>query len=272
LETDFNGYIDKFYSKAIFEFSNQNTIKNKVSSVLERFYEANTNINIDIAYMKTAAGGGESVSADKFFDFIKIFLPAFLERAITDKVINFRDIERLYGSKLLQEGRSWKDYLYLIDIDNKNGLFVLPEIVLFEFLIIVFGNTAAIIKYLDKPSNENNIDPVHQIFIDKKALFKNILFLACYRGKMRKASDKDLLNHNNLDLLNQALQQVFYYRNFSTENTAKNLHSSLRFKCINIPNGLYLRPIVTQINSNQLIPIGGFVTSLGVLSEANLLN
>jgi hypothetical protein len=272
LETDFNGYIDKFYSKAIFEFSNQNTIKNKLNSVLKRFYEANKAINIDISYMKKTAGGGESVSVDKFFNLLREFLSSFLERAITDKVINFRDIERLYGSKLLQEGRSWNDYLYFIDIDNKNGLFVLPEIVLFEFLIIVFGNTAAIIKYLDKPSNENNIDPVHQIFIDKKALFKNILFLACYRGKMRKASDKDLLNHNNLDLLNQALRQVFYYRNFSTENTAKNVPSSLEALCTHIFNGSYLRPIVTAINNNRLIPIGGFVTSLDVLSEANLLN
>ena len=195
-----------------------------------------------------------------------------MERAITDKVINFRDIERLYGSKLLQEGRSLKDYLYVINVDNTNGLFVLPEIVLFEFLIIVFGNTAAIIKYLDKPSDENNIDPVHQIFIDKKALFKNILFLACYQGKINKPSDKDLLSYNNFDLLNQALRQVFYYRNFSTENTAKNVPSSLEALCTHIFNGSYLRPIVTAINNNRLIPIGGFVTSLDVLSEANLLN
>ena len=61
LETDFNGYIDKFYSKAIFEFSNQDAIKNKVSSVLERFYEANKAINIDISYMKKTAGGGGSL-------------------------------------------------------------------------------------------------------------------------------------------------------------------------------------------------------------------
>jgi hypothetical protein len=221
--------------------------------------------------MKNTAGGGESVCEDKFFDLLREFLSSFLERAITDKIINFRDIERLYGSKLLQEGRSLKDYLYLIDIENKHGLFALPEIVLFEFLIIVFGNTAAIIKYLDKPSNQNEIDLVHQIFINNKALFKNILLLPCYQGKINKPSDKDLLSYNNFDLLNQELQQNFYYRNFSTENTAKDVPSNLQLLCTHVFNGSYLRPIVTAINNNRLIPIGGFVTSLEVLSEANLL-
>jgi hypothetical protein len=271
LETDFNGYIDKFYSKAIFEFSNQNTIKNKLSSVLEHFYEANKGINIDILYIKKIAEGGR-VSADKFFDLLREFLSSFLERAITDKIINFRDIERLYGSKLLQEGRSLKDYLYLIDIENKHGLFALPEIVLFEFLIIVFGNTAAIIKYLDKPSNDNGFDPVHQIFIDQKKLFKSILLLASCQGNIRRAFDKNPLSYNNGELLNQEIQQSFYYRNFDTANAVKDLPSKLTLKCTSIFNGSYLRPIVTPMNSNQLIPIGGFATSLEVLSEANLLN
>jgi hypothetical protein len=272
LETDFNGYIDKFYSKAIFEFSNQNTIKNKLNRVLERFYGANTSINRDILQMNRIAEGGKYVIVDEFLGLMKEFLPAFLERAITDKVINFRDVERLYGSKLLQKNRSLEDYLYCINIDNKNGLFVLPEIVLFEFLIIVFGNTAAIIKYLDKPSSENTLDPVHQIFIDQKDLFKSILFLASCQGNIRRAFDKNPLSYNNGELLNQEIQQSFHYRNFDTANAVRDLPSKLTLKCTSIFNGSYLRPIVTPMNSNQLIPIGGFATSLEVLSEANLLN
>ena len=266
LETDFNGYIDKFYSKAVFEFSNQDTIKNKLNSVLERFYKANKGIDIYILY------SGQNIDPNyTLFNLLKGFLSTFLERAITDKVINFRDVERLYGSKLLKEARSLKDYLYVINIDNKNGLFALPEIVLFEFLIIVFGNTAAIIKYLDKPSNDNGFDPVHQIFIDQKKLFKSILLLASCQGNIRRAFDKNPLSYNNGELLNQEIQQSFYYRNFDTANAVKDLPSKLTLKC-SIFNGSYLRPIVTPMNSNQLIPIGGFATSLEVLSEANLLN
>lgn len=265
LETDFNGYIDKFYSKAIFEFSNQDTIKNKLNSVLERFYKANKGIDIYILY------SGQNIDPNyTLFNLLKGFLSTFLERAITDKVINFRDVERLYGSKLLKEARSLKDYLYVINIDNKNGLFALPEIVLFEFLIIVFGNTAAIIKYLDKPSSENTLDPVHQIFIDQKNLFKSILFLASFQGNISRAFDKNPLSYNNSELSNQEIQQGFYYRNFYTENAVKDLPSKLTLRCASPGNDQYLRPIVTS-NGNKLILIGAFVTSLEVLSEANLL-
>jgi hypothetical protein len=273
LETDFNGYIDKFYSKAIFEFSNQDTIENKLNSVLERFYEANENINIDILSDQMVGEKMEKhAKLGTVFDLMKVFLHAFLKRAIADKVINFRDVERLYGSKLLQENRSLEDYLYVINVDNTNGLFALPEIVLFEFLIIVFGNTAAIIRYLDKPSNQNNVDPVHQIFIDQKALFRSILFLACCRGKIRKAFDNNPLSYNNGDLLPQEVPQDFYYRNFYTENAVKDIFSKLTLRCSLLRNGLYLRPTIILMNDMALIPVGAFVTSLEVLSEANLLN
>ena len=147
----------------------------------------------------------------------------------------------------------------------------MPEIVLFEFLIIVFGNTAAIIKYLDKPSSENTLDPVHQIFIDQKDLFKSILFLASCQGNIRRAFDKNPLSYNNGELSNQEIQQGFYYRNFYTENAVKDLPSKLTLRCTSPGNDQYLRPIVTS-NSNKLILIGAFTTSLEVLSEANLLN
>jgi hypothetical protein len=238
LETDFNGYIDKFCSKAIFEFSNQNTIKNKLNRVLECFHKVNKGIDIYILH------SGQNIDLNyTLFNLLKGFLSTFLERAIADKIINFRDIERLYGSKLL-----------------------------FEFLIIVFGNTAAIIKYLDKPSNDNEFDPVHQIFIDQKKLFKSILLLASCQGNIRRAFDKNPLSYNNGELLNQEIQQSFHYRNFDTANAVRDLPSKLTLKCTSIFNGSYLRPIVTPMNSNQLIPIGGFATSLEVLSEANLLN
>ena len=271
LETDFNGYIDKFYSKAIFEFSNQDTIENKLNSVLERFYEANENINIDILSDQMVGEKMEKhAKLGTVFDLMKVFLHAFLKRAIADKVINFRDVERLYGSKLLQKNRSLEDYLYLINIDNKNGLFALPEIVLFEFLIIVFGNTAAVIKYLDKPFDKNHIDPVYKIFLDNQSLLKNILFFVHCRERITKTSDKNHVIPNSC--INISLQEKVSYKSLLNNHSYR---ESTFFQIISFTtvNEIYLRPIVHQLNVEDggSMLIGGFATSLEVLSEANLL-
>jgi hypothetical protein len=103
------------------------------------------------------------------------------------------------------------------------------------------------------------------------SVFKSILFLASCQGNISRAFDKNPLSYNNGELSNQEIQQGFYYRNFYTENAVKDLPSKLTLRCASPGNDQYLRPIVTS-NGNKLILIGAFVTSLEVLSEANLLN
>jgi hypothetical protein len=292
LETDFNGYIDKFYSKAIFEFSNQDTIKNKLNSVLERFYEVNKFLEMSVSY----SIGQATVLTKSTKDLFENFLYHFLLRAITDKVINFRDIERLYGSKLLQKGgKSIEDYIYVINItEQEEAICFLPEIILFEILTIIFGDISAILKciqtahygsssyrldfngahgwiYEDNPGSR---DPVGQIFIDNLDLMHTISFLACMQGKIKKIPNPPLRGESPAI---QTRELSFNYKN-STNKRRSSQSLSIKFSEFPVDESReYLRIIVqTSLTGGndaglELI-IGSFSESLRVLSEANLLN
>jgi hypothetical protein len=292
LETDFNGYIDKFYSKAIFEFSNQDTIENKLNSILERFYEVNKFLEMSVPY----SIGQATVVTKSTKDLFENFLYHFLLRAITDKVINFRDIERLYGSKLLQEsGKSIEDYIYVINItEQEEAICFLPEIILFEILTIIFGDISVILKciqtahygsssyrldfngahgwiYEDNPGSR---DPVGQIFIDNLDLMHTISFLACMQGKIKKIPNPPLRGESPAI---QTRELSFNYKN-STNKRRSSQSLSIKFSEFPVDESReYLRIIVqTSLTGGndaglELI-IGSFSESLRVLSEANLLN
>ena len=296
LETDFNGYIDKFYSKAIFEFSNQNTIKNKLNRVLERFYEVNKFLEMSVPHSIGQATLGQVNVAEKSTkDLFRNFLYQFLLCAITDKVINFRDIERLYGSKLLQEsGKSIEDYIYVINItEQEEAICFLPEIILFEILTIVFGDTSVILKYIQAAHYggssytlelngvcssiyediSRSRDPVEQIFIDNGDLMRTISFLACMRGKIQKITNPP----PRVSPSERTREVSFNYKN-STNKRCSSQSLSIKFSEFPVDESReYLRIIVqTSLTGGndaglELI-IGSFSESLRVLSEANLLN
>jgi hypothetical protein len=292
LETDFNGYIDKFYSKAIFEFSNQDTIKNKLNSVLERFYEVNKFLEMSVLH----SIGQATVATKSTKDLFENFLYKFLLRAITDKVINFRDIERLYGSKLLQEsGKSIEDYIYVINItEEEEAICFLPEIILFEILTIVFGDTSVILKCIQTAhygsssyrllldhggggliyeDNLGSRDPVGQIFIDNLDLMHTISFLACMQGRIKKITNPP----PRVPLIEGTREVSFNHKNSTSKDC---ISQSLTINFFEFPvdeNRKYLRIIVfTSLTGGSdaglKLIIGSFSESLRILSEANLLN
>jgi hypothetical protein len=83
-----------------------------------------------------------------------------LSIAVRYKKISFRDILRVYNSKLFSK-RSYSDYHYSVSISNVQYEFYAPEIMILEFLLIVFGRSKDLIGYLTdlyESSRNKNIE------------------------------------------------------------------------------------------------------------------
>jgi hypothetical protein len=78
---------------------------------------------------------------------LKGCLTTMLSIAVRYKKISFRDILRVYNSKLFSK-RSYSDYHYSVSISNVQYEFYAPEIMILEFLLIVFGISKDLIDYL----------------------------------------------------------------------------------------------------------------------------
>ncbi|MBN2615966.1 MAG: hypothetical protein JXR71_09765 [Bacteroidales bacterium] len=127
--TDFNGYIDKFFSVDVFHFSIKQEIKNEISSLLDSI---SGNDSLD---------GLFNLKRDKNYSFnvVKDLLFVFAEKDL----INVRNIVKLRQSKFILQ-----DYLIYSFQTFSNRDFW--GICIFNFLKSVFGDYNSLIKAFEK--------------------------------------------------------------------------------------------------------------------------
>ncbi|HHC78963.1 MAG TPA: hypothetical protein ENK46_03710, partial [Flavobacteriia bacterium] len=123
IETDFNGYIDKFYSRELFEFNAQNIINNYVEQILISIKAPISNTTFNVFIIKTD------------FDF-KRTLKLVLKTMLFYSAINMRDLFRVYNRSDLELPEYNLELFGYSNIYNSE----LDVILLFDFLKIIFGN------------------------------------------------------------------------------------------------------------------------------------
>lgn len=125
---DFNGYIDKFYSKEIFHFHNENEIIEYISNqIIEKF----SNLS-------------DSLDSNKYFKINILFILKYL---IKYNLINLRTLQKfIFIKNIRNEYVLYKKEKYII---NKS-----PSIIIFEYLKRIFGSSESLKSQLIKLSEK----------------------------------------------------------------------------------------------------------------------
>jgi hypothetical protein len=287
-ETDFDGYIDKFYSKAIFELNNEKAHIEKIESIVNDCFEKNSNLfKFDVQqriqtdpvlqedsqrqytsplypnFPKILERTGRRVEQD-----LKRCLTTMLSIAVRYKKISFRDILRVYNSKLFSE-RSYSDYHYSVSISNVQYEFYAPEIMILEFLLIVFGRSKDLIDYLtdlyEKSKNKTtwNIEGELESYL----YLNDFSFLILFGEKLKKITNPS----------QSSLEVVTIYPNNQKSNLSfKNSHISANYKIVLIPYfsgsvNLYKPCIKQEYSSPTVWGLNYLAGAVEVLAQRNLL-
>lgn len=146
LETDFNGYIDKFYSQKVFKFDNTSSLINLVRN---QIYNDLISEKYDSINDQQILGWYNSVTED--------YLRYILEKLIGTNLLNLRVLLRFY-----QRGKTHMNRKVLSlnkEKRTQNNQFKL--IVLTDILIELFGNYSYVFEVIDKCSErvELNFTP-----------------------------------------------------------------------------------------------------------------
>lgn len=129
-DVDFSGYIDKFYSREVFEFNNKVLISRAIHNIL-------TSIRIDQKY-----DGINFISTPnkEAFPLLKYLLISF----VNSNVINLRILLKLYN-------KEYHIRSYSLVIGSKKVMnWQAPITLIFDFLVYLFGDTKALKRAIDK--------------------------------------------------------------------------------------------------------------------------
>jgi hypothetical protein len=129
-DVDFSGYIDKFYSREVFEFNNKTIVAQSISKIL-------TSIKIDKKHEEL---NNISNSQKIGFSYIKYFLVSF----VSSNAINLRILLKLANKEY--EIRNY--YFFVTRRETRNWKISISMI--FDFLIDLFGDAKALKRAIDK--------------------------------------------------------------------------------------------------------------------------
>lgn len=139
---DFSGYIDKFYSREIYNFDNTEIVKKSIEQVLK-------SISIDEKYKELISfkDGNNTISNDIHW---------ILAVMINANAINLRTLLRL-------RGKEYPIPFYEVKVGpNKKQNWQFPIIVIFDFLKIIFGSADSVFKGIEK-CRKYNSQLIHEI-------------------------------------------------------------------------------------------------------------
>ena len=288
-ETDFDGYIDKFYSKAIFELNNEKAHIEKIESIVNECFEKNSNLfQFDVQQRIQTDPVLQEDSQRQYTsslhpNFPKIFertgrrvekdlkgcLTTMLSIAVRYKKISFRDILRVYNSKLFSK-RSYSDYHYSVSISNVQYEFYAPEIMILEFLLIVFGRSKDLIGYLTDLYESSRTKTTWNIEGELESyLYLNDFSLLILFGEELKK----ITNPSQGSLLEV---DTIYPNNQKSNLSVKNNYISANYKIVLIPYfsgsiNLY-KPCVKQESSDHTFYYLNYLAgAVEVLAQRNLL-
>ena len=288
-ETDFDGYIDKFYSKAIFEFNNEKAHIEKIESIVNDCFEKNSNLfQFDVQQRiqtdpvlqedsqkqctsplhpnspKILERTGPRIEQD-----LKGCLTTMLSIAVRYKKISFRDILRVYNSKLFSK-RSYSDYHYSVSISNVQYEFYAPEIMILEFLLIVFGRSKDLIGYLTDLYESSRTKTTWNIEGELESyLYLNDFSLLILFGEELKK----ITNPSQGSLLEV---DTIYPNNRKSNLSVKNNLIAANYKIVLIPYfsgsvNLYKPCIKQEYSSPNVWGLNYLAGAVEVLAQRNLL-
>lgn len=187
MDTDFNGYIDKFYSKEIFEMKMADLIE--VAKI-----QALKSLNIGhIVY---------SIGDDKF-TFNNLF-NKIIEILVIQNLINFRNLIRFKNEDI--------DLSYKND-DVRTGVkiskYSFVTLTLFDILSYIFGDKEAVKIVFNKINSYEIIDDLEQQ--DNGVIFGELLYLL---GKRRSQLVIGAGGTSNIDIVYLGNSYKVYYRKY----------------------------------------------------------
>ncbi len=132
-KTDFNGYIDKFYSRTVFKFDNRQSVISILSRIIESF---------------TLIYNGERIKDNGHFAIIH--LQFILSCLLSDNLINLRSLFSCYGQRIKVGSLSFKI--------NGHSVPDHPTLCILEILTNIFGDYNYTIDRLQNLSSHNALD------------------------------------------------------------------------------------------------------------------
>ena len=287
VETDFDGYIDKFYSKAIFELNNEKAHIEKIESIVNECFEKNSNLfQFDVQQRIQTDRVLQEDSQKQFTSPLHPNFPKILERtgprieqdlkgclttmlsiAVRYKKISFRDILRVYNSKLFSE-RSYSDYHYSVSISNVQYEFYAPEIMILEFLLIVFGRSKDLIDYLtDLESTITKTTWNIEGELESYLYLNDFSLLILFGEELKKITNP---SQGSLEVV------TIYPNNRKSNLSVKNNLISANYKIVLIPYfsgsvNLYKPCIKQEYSSPTVWGLNYLAGAVEVLAQRNLL-
>lgn len=194
---DFNGYIDKFYSREIFQFDNTSIVVKAIESILSSIHVADKQKYLNYI----------SSRENYYFGILVILVSSFVK----SETINLRTLIRLVEI-------NYTIPMYYVTLGSKrikNSQLVI--FILIEFLAKLYGTKSNVISAINKttfitdPSNELNVNS-GQI----KRLIADLIVIADFRGHSFKIesthemSFNDYTIHYEVKISRNGIDPVFY--------------------------------------------------------------
>lgn len=141
LSTNFEGYIDKFYSRDVFEFDNREYLRSKISYILDNV-QSPTNGNAR-NFRQLMEKGSD----------LKRILILLLEAMVMSSTINLRSLMKTFDSE-------YRPKEYKIDFPSRRiENCEIPLVLVFDFLLKLLNSYQALILRLEKTNIDAYLNP-----------------------------------------------------------------------------------------------------------------
>ena len=170
INADFNGYIDKFYSKKIFYFDNENQIIRKLTDIIS-----------EISY-------NNDIITNKSFVSHRV-LVYILSACIQTKTLNMRDIVRFQNEFVVNKQVKYKGFKF--DVSK------IPAFLIIEFLRQIFDSKNGLEDIINTLSNKHDVIRNYDINFEKDEFLGVFIALADFSNNEFKERSTEY-NYQNI--------------------------------------------------------------------------